>query len=443
MIPAPRQSVSGGGARHLQRARRLSWTITDQALFAGSNFILGVLTARWMEPREYGVLATTLAVYVLLTSLYEAMLTGPLMVFGVKRFAERFRRYMGALLSVHLTLTALGAGLLLLASLQLHVSNQPDFSAALLALAVTTPIILLRPLLRYACYANSRPRLATWGGLIYAVTLAIGLLVLRLWLDFTYFQIFAVIASSTLTFGVFVAWGLRPQTADRAFTLEVARKHWEFGRWSLGSVIVRWVPENIWYFVLPLWVSLEHNAAFRALLNVNLIVIHVMTATAVTLLPALARAHASSEKRFQNLSRDATILLVALGLGYWLVVSLIGTPLISWLYQGKYVEQTGLLLLLGLAPLAMGVKMVCATRANAVERPDINFKAAVINLPILIPGLALAYWYGLTGVSISYLLVHLAGAGVLVYKTFGGISRWAGEVASSTSDADEPLLHER
>jgi O-antigen/teichoic acid export membrane protein len=437
------RSSTGGGARHLKRARRLSWAITDQALFAGSNFVLGVLTARWMEPQEYGAFATALAVYILLMSLYEAMLTDPMMVFGASRFAARFRRYMGALIAGHFPLAALSSAFLLLAGMQLDAMNQPELSAATFALAATIPIILLRPLFRQACYAHNRARLATWGGLIYALTLGAGLLVLQAYLDFTYFQVFAVMAVATLACSIFVGWNLGPQVPDRDFALEVTRRHWDFGKWSLGSHVVRWVPGNIWYFVLPLWVTLEHNAAFRALLNLNLIITHVMTATAVLLLPALVRALASSEAHFQRVSRDATILFVTLGLGYWVVVSAFGAPLVSWLYDGKYVQQTGLLLLLGLTPLAGGIRAVCGSRARAAERPDIIFKTSFISLPVMIPGLALAYWYGLTGVAVGYLLVQVVGAAVMVYRTFGHISRWAGRAAKSSAQKDELILADR
>lgn len=396
-----------------------------------------------MEPQAYGAFATALAVYILVMSLYEAVLPDPMMVFGASRFAERFRHYMGAVLAGHLPLVALGSALLLVAGMQLDISNQPELSAAVFALAATLPIILLRSLFRKACYANNRARLATWGGLIYALTLGAGLLVLRSYLDFTYFQVFAVMAVATLACSVFMGWHLRPQVPKLEFALEVTRKHWDFGKWSLGSHVVRWVPGNIWYFVLPLWVSLEHNAAFRALLNLNLIVAHVMMATGVLLLPAMVRALASSEAQFQRLSREATILLVTLGLGYWAVVSVFGRPMISWLYEGKYVEQTGLLVLLGLTPLATGIRVVCGSRARAAERPDIIFKTALISLPAMLPGLALTYRYGLSGVAVGYLLIEIAGAALMVYGTFGPTSRWAGEPAKRSGQTDELGLADR
>jgi O-antigen/teichoic acid export membrane protein len=429
-------------ARQLRRARRLSWAVADQALFAGSNFFLGVLTARWMEPQHYGAFATALAVYVLLMSLYEAVVTEPMMVFGARRFAERFRPYLGTLIAGHLPVAAVGSVVLMVAAIRLDVVNQPELSAALFALAVTGPLILLRSLFRQACYASSRPRLATWGGGIYAFTMGAGLLALHSYRDFTHLHVFSALAVAALTSSAFLMWKLRPLRPDRRFAREIAHKHWEFGRWGLGAHFVRWIPGHIWFFVLPLWVSLEQNAAFRALLNLNLVVTHVMSALAMLLLPTLVRAYAASEQRFQRVSRDAAILIVGLGLGYWAVVNLAGETVVAWLYDGKYVEQSWLLVLIGFAPLAIGVKTLFASRARALERPDIVFNTTLLSLAGLVPALGLGYRYGLLGVAVGYLLVHVVGAGLLVYSTFGGISRWAGRQRKGPSDTRAATLVE-
>jgi len=47
----------------------LHWTgkgglaVVDQALFAGSNFLLSILLARWLTPAEYGAFAVADAVF--------------------------------------------------------------------------------------------------------------------------------------------------------------------------------------------------------------------------------------------------------------------------------------------------------------------------------------------------------------------------------------------
>ncbi|HEX8297559.1 MAG TPA: hypothetical protein VF594_00250, partial [Rubricoccaceae bacterium] len=35
-------------------ARQGAWTVLDQALFSGSNFVVNVLLARWLAPEAFG-----------------------------------------------------------------------------------------------------------------------------------------------------------------------------------------------------------------------------------------------------------------------------------------------------------------------------------------------------------------------------------------------------
>ncbi len=48
--------------------------ILDYGLFSGSNFLLGVLLARWMAPEQYGAYALAFSIFILVTFLYQALI---------------------------------------------------------------------------------------------------------------------------------------------------------------------------------------------------------------------------------------------------------------------------------------------------------------------------------------------------------------------------------
>ena len=89
-----------------------SLAILDQGLFAGSNFLLNVLLARWLDPADYGAFALAYSVFLLLGVFHTAILTEPMLVFGPGKYRERFHEYLGILLRGHCVLMLPGAAIL-------------------------------------------------------------------------------------------------------------------------------------------------------------------------------------------------------------------------------------------------------------------------------------------------------------------------------------------
>src|SRR5690242_8363996 len=76
--------------------------VLEEALFAGSNFAIGVLLGRWLPPADYGAFTTAYALFLLLgTAFYSALCVQPLLVVGSREKGLGFQRYFGSLLIVH------------------------------------------------------------------------------------------------------------------------------------------------------------------------------------------------------------------------------------------------------------------------------------------------------------------------------------------------------
>jgi O-antigen/teichoic acid export membrane protein len=103
-----------------------------------------------------------------------------------------------------------------------------------------------------------------------------------------------------------------------------------------------------------------------------------------------------------------------------------GESILDLMYDGKYVDHAGLLVILSLSPIAWGLIVVCSARAHAAERPDLTFRGAVLGLIATAPGLLLIYFLGLPGAAIGIVLVGLAPATLLVRSTWGDPSIWPG-----------------
>src|SRR5690606_2918205 len=94
-------AITRMGGRVADLAGKASWAAFDQALFAGSNFILNLLLVRWLEPGEYGAFSLVYAVFLLAGTAHSALLTEPMLVFGPGRHASGIFSYLGTVVRLH------------------------------------------------------------------------------------------------------------------------------------------------------------------------------------------------------------------------------------------------------------------------------------------------------------------------------------------------------
>src|SRR6516225_275518 len=100
--------------------------ILDQGLISGSNFLIGILLARWLLPASYGAYALASGVFILLTMLYGSLLLEPMGVFGGSTYRHCLRGYLRSLLWVHLAGTLVIIAVLGLAAATTRALQLPD-----------------------------------------------------------------------------------------------------------------------------------------------------------------------------------------------------------------------------------------------------------------------------------------------------------------------------
>jgi O-antigen/teichoic acid export membrane protein len=384
------------------------WAVSDQGLFATSNFILNVLLARWLSPADYGAFGVAFAVFLLIGSLHTAVLTEPLLVFGPGKYKDRLSEYMGALMYGYFIVALVGSFVLLLVSLGFELAGSRSISGVMLALALGGPFILLLWLLRRACYVRLEPHLAAVGGMWYMVLMLAGAAVLygREWLSAA--SALGVMAASSLAVSLWLAIRLRiklPSLQDRDLLRSALVDHWKYGRWSVGNQALNWVPMNIYYLVLPLWGGLAAAATFKALMNLIQPMLQAVWSLSILLLPVLVQARDRGQDELNSRIRLALVPFLVGPALYWLLLGLFHQPLVSWLYEGQYNEYAGLLWLLGLSPVVASAKQVMGQSLRALERPDSLFLAYTLSaVAALTVGTWLVYVWGAAGAGLSLVL---------------------------------------
>src|SRR5580698_4063204 len=132
--------------------------ILDQGLISGSNFLIGILLARWLMPEQYGAFALAFSVFLLLSYVYQSFLAVPQAVFSGSAYSGSLRGYLKTLLGIHLILTCFGVVLLGGAAAIAAVLGKADgLPGALAGVAIASPCILFFWLMRRAFYMNLAP----------------------------------------------------------------------------------------------------------------------------------------------------------------------------------------------------------------------------------------------------------------------------------------------
>lgn len=398
-----------------------SLAVLDQGLFAGTNFIVNVLLARWLTPAEYGAFALAYSVFLLLGTFHTASLTEPMMVFGPGKYAPHFHEYLGILLRGHFALMLPGALALAAAAVVLGRLSSPSVERAFLGLALAAPLILLLWLVRRAFYVRLEPGSAALGGGIYLLILLAAVRALRSTRALSPATGFLAMGLGALAVSALLVVRLRPAFALRSVNptpATVAADHWRYGRWALASAGVAWFPSNIYFVLLPAWFALEAAGALKALMNLAMPPLHSIGALSGILLPVLVRNRQAGGIRSMN--RTLRLALAIFLSGSALYVVLLWSfrlQLFQLLYAGKYREYGGWpLLLVGLLPFAASATMVLGCGLRALERPDTIFWCYVGSAVVtVLVGVPLITGIGVAGALLAVLLSSLAAGALMLW----------------------------
>jgi O-antigen/teichoic acid export membrane protein len=402
-----------------------SLAIVDQALISGSNFLIGILLARWLPPDQYGAYAVAFSTFLLVSLSYQSLLLEPQSVFGSSTYLDSPRQYLGALLWAHAGL-ALAIFLILGVSAGVaHELGRPgELSGALVGVAFAAPCILLFWLARGALYVRQAPQHAVSGALFYSALVLGGLLALFRCGLLSPFTAFILMGLGALATGTVLLLRLNPDLKLRRgnTTLSrVARQHWTYGRWALASSVVIWIPWNIHYALLGHFSGMAGAGAFRALFNLTLPLAQSCTALSLLITPYASRTHAQGGTMgLEGLSWRITSLFVGGAVSYWAVITLLRASTLHFLYAGKYDVLAHLVPWLAIASVLWTAVYGPAVVLRAKQAPALVFCTYCASAAIaVVVGAPASRAFGLQGTVGAIILssaVALAVALFLVHR---------------------------
>jgi len=392
-----------------------SFAVLDQGLFAGSNFLINVVLARWLSPADYGAFAVAFSAFLLLATVHTAILVEPMMVFAADKYAKHFRAYLGLLLVGHVGLSAIVSFILAIGAFLFWHFGSSVLSHAVLGLAIAAPAILLLWLFRRVFYVRMQPHWSALGGALYLFLTMAGVYSLCRVHRISSFTALVVMGAASALVSVWFAFLLHPrwQSAGEDFTLSaVVSDHWSYGKWATAATVLQWMPTNFYYAVLPVWGGLEGCAALRAIMNVLMPILHTETAISILLLPAFVKTlKTAGSLGLNRFVRRALLLFVFSSVGYWGLLSIFHTHILIWLYGPQYQGHGTLLILAGMLPLWAGVDAVLSTAVRATERPDQVCRAHALSSFVAV---TLGLWFVARANTVGAVLELLASSAASV-----------------------------
>jgi len=398
--------------------------VVDYGLISGSNFVLGVLLARWLSPREYGAYALASSLFILVGFLYQSLLLEPLSVFSGTLFHDNIRGYLKTTLSIHWALSlvmclVIGGG----AAVTLFIGHSSLLAIALAGMTISTPFVLAHGLGRRSFYLKLSPGPAAFGSIFYCALVTGGVFLVYHWGWLSSFSAFLVMGFAALVSCVVMVVQLNAALAPATGHPNLRQtwaKHWDYGRWALGTCVVGWIPN---YIYIPLVSSFSGMAAageLRALMNLAAPVLQTYAALSMLFLPYAARVQGQSTRAATStLNRRLAALFVAGSVVYWAVLIPLKYPLFHFLYAGKYVESAYLIPLFALETTIWSASLGPAILLRAMESPRSLFIAnGAASVIAVLAGIPATKFFGLQGVIWSMIAANFLYV-VVAFILFG------------------------
>lgn len=384
---------------------------TDQAFVAGANLVMSILLARWLSTEEYGAFAVEYSVLLFAGAIHTATLSEPMAVFGSGKYSGRFPDYFTVVITGTIIL-AVGFSLPLIgASLILGATSDKALGSIILGPSLAMPLVGLFWLARRALYVRARLAWAAAGGAVYFLVLVVCLKVLHS---------LALLSANTAFLGMALAAGMATVLYLRALRpswllgsvrarAEIIADHWGYARGALLGAVASWIPWNVHFLLLPLFIPIGQVAGLKVLFTSVAPLTHLLIAFSAVLLPkASSRFHERGWSALSDLI-PRVILLYLLASGTYATIMLFEGPrILDALFGKAYSEVFPLSGLLTLVQVPMSVVIALSVLLNAAGD---STASAMLLLPnavgTLLLGIVGAWLFGLDGVVAGLLITAL------------------------------------
>lgn len=225
------------------------FTIADQALVSGGNFVFSIFTARFLGLRDYGVFILTWMTVLFLSSIQQAYILSPMANITSAHSEEQKLKYTESLLFIQLTFGILSS-LLLFSYIYIYTVIVPNnyLSKSIYILPLSVFAYLFHDFFRKKFFLINKTHLSFILDLIVNLTLLISSIFL-ITIKNSKGDILDIMEVMTLSYftGCIIGFLLQPNFRFK-FCKDIMNKHWMSAKWLLLTSMLIWFSGN--YFII-------------------------------------------------------------------------------------------------------------------------------------------------------------------------------------------------
>jgi O-antigen/teichoic acid export membrane protein len=393
------------------------YAIIDQALYAGSNFLISIFMARQLDTYQYGAFSTVYSWFFLVIGFHSAIVIEPMLVFGSGKYLTEFKVYFKSIFRGNLIFSIVVGTIFLIVGL---IFTDPIMSATLVGIAIASPFILSQFTIRRSFYSQSLPKYAAIFGFFYIFQSIFGLIILGFLNKITSSTAFLIMGLSSL--GVILIFFYKfdfylLRNSEKQRNKKYLLDHWNYGLWAVLAALFMWFPGNMYYSLLAYWGNIEYSGVLKALMNPILPVQHGLTALATIFIPEISRGIYEG-KKWEN--RRFSIFIF----GFIIFVSLINGlilfffryEILNFLYDGKYNEYANYLIVVALLPIFTAGNCIFGGILRALQKTKLIFQSYLASTLISVSlGIGIVFFMDLFGTFLAILLGSISTTLMMAY----------------------------
>jgi O-antigen/teichoic acid export membrane protein len=391
------------------------YSIFDQGVVSGTNFLTTLVIARSCSQEELGVYSLAWTVILFLAAVQGNLITVPYTMYCHRRTGPSLATYAGSTFLHQLSTSVLAVTCFFVLDVILAAGFGPErLRPAAFVLMGVIPFILLREYARRFPFAHLALTTAVVVDVVVAVVQLAALLALRWFGMLSAAAVYGVMGASCALAAA--CWWLlddQPMQFSRERYFADWRRNWSFGRWAMLSQLT-----GLGFYILPWMLTAVHNEAQTGELAacttlVGLSNLFVMGLNNL-LMPKAARAYADRGPHALCGVLRKTLLFAALVLGSLCILFFFTGNYLGGILFGKEYADTGLVIaVLSLATLVDALGLIASTGLWAMDRPSYTIIGDVAQLAAT---LGMAVWLvfplGALGIALALVVGRTAGAAV-------------------------------